>query len=129
MHISVIMVVGAQWRSLLPGIIMYNSNIQEERTAAISLASKMVESLKFQPVQARIFEGKEPIQFFSIFQSFMLFKGGVSSGYKNYMKVILKVLVELFISIMDACIFLIFPALMFFIIYITFFLWIIQSVV
>ncbi|XP_058091696.1 villin-4-like isoform X2 [Magnolia sinica] len=89
----------------------------------------MVESLKFQPVQARIFEGKEPIQFFSIFQSFMLFKGGVSSGYKNYMKVILKVLVELFISIMDACIFLIFPALMFFIIYITFFLWIIQSVV
>ncbi|XP_058068041.1 villin-4 [Magnolia sinica] len=70
----------------LVGTWFGRQSVEEERTAAISLASKMVESLKFQPVQARIFEGKEPIQFFSIFQSFMLFKGGVSSGYKNYIK-------------------------------------------
>ncbi|XP_077238381.1 villin-4-like [Tasmannia lanceolata] len=59
-------------------------SVEEERAAAISFASKMVESLKSQPAQARIFEGKEPIQFFSIFQSFIVFKGGLSSGYKNY---------------------------------------------
>uniref|UniRef100_A0A6N2M4K4 Gelsolin-like domain-containing protein n=1 Tax=Salix viminalis TaxID=40686 RepID=A0A6N2M4K4_SALVM len=56
----------------------------EERASAISLVSKMVESLKFLPSQARIYEGNEPIQFFSIFQSFIVFKGGHSSGYKKY---------------------------------------------
>ncbi|KAE9462459.1 hypothetical protein C3L33_05669, partial [Rhododendron williamsianum] len=44
----------------------------------------MVESLKFLPVQARIYEGNEPIQFFSIFQSFIVFKGGLSDGYKKH---------------------------------------------
>ncbi|XP_010928694.1 villin-3 isoform X1 [Elaeis guineensis] len=58
--------------------------LQEERSAAISLASKMVESLKLQAVQARFYEGKEPVQFFSIFQSFIVYKGGLSSGYKKY---------------------------------------------
>lgn len=83
--------------------------MQEERTAAISLANKVVESLKLHAVQvilltarisvsfsgshlfiffnvfffhkflnlhlqARIFEGMEPIQFFSIFQSVIMFK-------------------------------------------------------
>lgn len=59
-------------------------SVEEERTSAISLATKMVESLKFLPAQARIYEGNEPIQFFSIFQSFIVFKGGVSDGYKKY---------------------------------------------
>ncbi|XP_073001746.1 villin-5-like [Typha latifolia] len=59
-------------------------SIQEERTASISLASKIVESVKSQAVQARLYEGKESIQFFSIFQSFVVYKGGVSSGYKNF---------------------------------------------
>nr|CAD1840268.1 unnamed protein product [Ananas comosus var. bracteatus] len=59
-------------------------SVQEERAVAISLASKMVESVKSQAVQARIYEGKEPIQFFSIFQSFIIYKGGLSSGYKNF---------------------------------------------
>ncbi|CAH8381554.1 unnamed protein product [Eruca vesicaria subsp. sativa] len=48
------------------------------------MASKMVESMKFVPAQARIYEGKEPVQFFVIMQSFIVFKGGVSSGYKKY---------------------------------------------
>ncbi|KAJ6829531.1 villin-5-like isoform X2 [Iris pallida] len=59
---------------------------QEERIAAIALAGKMVESLKSQAVQARLYEGKEPIQFFSIFQSFIVYKGGVSSGYKKFVE-------------------------------------------
>lgn len=56
----------------------------EERATAISLATKMTESFKSQAVQARIYEGKEPIQFLSIFQSFIVFKGGISSGYKKF---------------------------------------------
>ncbi|XP_043719356.1 villin-4 isoform X2 [Telopea speciosissima] len=59
-------------------------SVEDERASAISLASKMIESLKSQGTRARIFEGNETIQFFSIFQSFIVFKGGVSSGYKNY---------------------------------------------
>ncbi|KAH6772256.1 villin 4 [Perilla frutescens var. frutescens] len=39
---------------------------------------------KFQDFKARIYEGSEPIQFFAIFQSFIVFKGGLSKGYKNY---------------------------------------------
>ncbi|KAG5563665.1 hypothetical protein RHGRI_000009 [Rhododendron griersonianum] len=37
-----------------------------------------------QSVEARIYEGNEPIQFFSIFQSFIVFKGGLSDGYKKH---------------------------------------------
>ncbi|KAG6512301.1 hypothetical protein ZIOFF_030401 [Zingiber officinale] len=59
---------------------------EEERTSAISLANKLVENLKSQAVLARFYEGKEPIQFFSIFQHLIVFKGGVSSGYKNFVE-------------------------------------------
>uniref|UniRef100_A0A0D9W924 HP domain-containing protein n=1 Tax=Leersia perrieri TaxID=77586 RepID=A0A0D9W924_9ORYZ len=62
-------------------------SIEEERTSAISLASKMVQAAKFQAVQARLYEGKEPIQFFVIFQSLQVFKGGLSSAYKNFISV------------------------------------------
>lgn len=75
--------------------------MQEERNAAISLANKMVESVKFQATQvskkmenvlnvttilwslcpinmfhfqARLYDGKEPIQFFVIFQTFIVYK-------------------------------------------------------
>ncbi|XP_022755445.1 villin-4-like isoform X2 [Durio zibethinus] len=58
--------------------------VEEERISAVSLASKMVESMKFRAAQVCIHEGSEPIQFFSIFQSFIVFKGGLSDGYKNY---------------------------------------------
>ncbi|WCJ41166.1 villin putative [Euphorbia peplus] len=58
--------------------------LQEERASSLSLASRMVESLKFLPAQARLYKGSEPIQFFTIFQSFIIFKGGLSSEYKNY---------------------------------------------
>ncbi|KAL3629767.1 Villin-4 [Castilleja foliolosa] len=59
-------------------------SVEEDQVAAVSQASKMVESMKFVPTQARIHEGDEPLQFFAIFQSFIIFKGGLSKGYKNY---------------------------------------------
>ncbi|RLM73340.1 hypothetical protein C2845_PM15G21000 [Panicum miliaceum] len=59
-------------------------SVEVERASAMSLASKMVQAAKFQAVQARIYDGREPIQFFVIFQSLQVFKGGLSSGYKNF---------------------------------------------
>ncbi|GAB2218270.1 hypothetical protein Droror1_Dr00001490 [Drosera rotundifolia] len=46
----------------------------------------MVEAMKFLPAQARIYEGSEPIEFFAIFQSFIVFKGGLGDGYKKYIE-------------------------------------------
>ncbi|KAJ4830498.1 Villin-4 [Turnera subulata] len=68
----------------LVGTWFGQKSVEEERASAISLANKMVEALKFLPAQARIYEGRETIQFFTIFQSFIVFKGGLSSGYKDY---------------------------------------------
>ncbi|XP_047053719.1 villin-3 isoform X1 [Lolium rigidum] len=59
-------------------------SIQEERTAATSLANTMIESLKFQAVLVRLYEGKESIEFFPIFQNLVIFKGGASTGYKKF---------------------------------------------
>ncbi|KGN65472.1 villin-4 isoform X1 [Cucumis sativus] len=75
---------GEDKEEFLVGTWFGKQSVEGERAAALSLASKMVESLKFLPVQARIYEGHEPIQFYSIFQSFIVFKGGLSDGYKNY---------------------------------------------
>ena len=70
----------------LVGTWIGKNSIEEERASALSLASKMVESMKFLPSMARIYEGNEPIQFHSILQSFIVFKGGVSDAYKSYIK-------------------------------------------
>ncbi|KAJ1429978.1 Villin/Gelsolin [Sesbania bispinosa] len=51
---------------------------------ATRLASTMFNSLKGRPVQGRIFEGKEPPQFVALFQPMVVLKGGLSSGYKNF---------------------------------------------
>jgi gelsolin len=68
----------------LVGTWFGKQSVEEDRASAISLANKMVESMKFVPAQARINEGKEPIQFFVIMQSFITFKGGVSDAFKKY---------------------------------------------
>ncbi|KAG2280413.1 hypothetical protein Bca52824_051633 [Brassica carinata] len=68
----------------LVGTWLGKQSVEEERASAISMASKMVESMKFMPAQARIYEGKEPIQFFVIMQSFITFKGGLSDTFKKY---------------------------------------------
>ncbi|KAK1399798.1 villin-4 [Heracleum sosnowskyi] len=59
-------------------------SIQEDRSSAISQASKMIETMKFLPTQACYYDGNEPIEFFAIFQTLMVFKGGRSVGYKKY---------------------------------------------
>ncbi|XP_021723438.1 villin-4-like [Chenopodium quinoa] len=68
----------------LIGIWIGKQSIEEEQISATTLATKIVENMKFVPTQARFYEGSEPIQFFAIFQSFIVFKGGLSEGYKNY---------------------------------------------
>ncbi|KAK6159054.1 hypothetical protein DH2020_006368 [Rehmannia glutinosa] len=75
---------GEEREEYLIGTWFGKQSVEEDRVAATSQASKMVEALKFLPTQARIYEGNESIQFFAIFQSFIIFKGGLSSGYKNY---------------------------------------------
>ncbi|XWS73278.1 hypothetical protein CRYUN_Cryun02cG0114200 [Craigia yunnanensis] len=75
---------GEDKEEYLIGTWLGKQSVEEERVTAVSLASKMVESMKFLAVLACIHEGSEPIQFFSIFQSFIVFKGGLSDGYKNY---------------------------------------------
>ncbi|KAL9442373.1 hypothetical protein AB3S75_020806 [Citrus x aurantiifolia] len=75
---------GDEKEEILIGTWFGKQSVADDRASAISLASKMVESMKFLPVQARIYEGHEPIQFFSIFQSFIVLKGGLSDGYKTY---------------------------------------------
>ncbi|WOK92682.1 villin-4-like isoform X1 [Canna indica] len=75
---------GEDKEEYLIGTWFGKKSIEEERTAAVSLAGKMVESLKLMAVQAQFYEGKEPLLFFSIFQSFLAYKGGLSSAYKSF---------------------------------------------
>ncbi|KAL7097492.1 hypothetical protein ACP275_10G148200 [Erythranthe tilingii] len=75
---------GEEKEEYLIGTWFGKQSVEEDRVVAASQASKMVEAMKFLPTQARIYEGNEPIQFFAIFQSFIVLKGGLSEGYKNY---------------------------------------------
>ncbi|KAL4341070.1 hypothetical protein GQ457_08G002370 [Hibiscus cannabinus] len=59
-------------------------SVEKERASAASLARKIVESMKFMAAQACFHEGSEPVLFFYIFQSVIVFKGGLSDGYKSY---------------------------------------------
>ncbi|KAL3339134.1 hypothetical protein AABB24_027987 [Solanum stoloniferum] len=59
-------------------------SIEEDQITAVRLASTMCNSLKGRPVLGRVFQGKEPPQFVAIFQPMLVLKGGLSSGYKNY---------------------------------------------
>ncbi|GJV50106.1 villin-1 isoform X1 [Tanacetum coccineum] len=60
-----------------------NMSSAEDRAEAISLTSGVVDSTKGDPVLARIVENKEPSQFFMIFQTLIIFKGGMGSRYKS----------------------------------------------
>ncbi|XP_075102543.1 villin-3 [Nicotiana tabacum] len=59
-------------------------SIEEDQSMAARLASTMCNSFKGRPVLGRVFQGKEPPQFVAIFQPMLVLKGGLSSGYKNY---------------------------------------------
>ncbi|XP_078436450.1 villin-2-like isoform X2 [Wolffia australiana] len=56
---------------------------QDDQTAAFELACGMCNSLKNRPTQGCIFQGKEPPQFIALFQPMVVFKGGLSSSFKN----------------------------------------------
>ncbi|KAA8549393.1 hypothetical protein F0562_001077 [Nyssa sinensis] len=58
-------------------------SVMEDRANAISHLNAIVNSTKGDPVMAQIVEGKEPIQFFLIFQKLIIFKGGMSTQYKS----------------------------------------------
>ncbi|KAK9124474.1 hypothetical protein Sjap_014076 [Stephania japonica] len=60
-----------------------SNSIKEDRDDTVSHMSAMINSIKGHPVMAHIFEGKEPVQFYSIFQKLVVFKGGWSSRYKK----------------------------------------------
>ncbi|KAK9128758.1 hypothetical protein Syun_017555 [Stephania yunnanensis] len=59
-------------------------SVQDDQITATRLASTMTNSLKGRPCQGRIFQGKEPPQFIALFEPMVVLKGGVSSGYKNF---------------------------------------------
>ncbi|XP_017436371.1 villin-1 isoform X2 [Vigna angularis] len=63
-----------------------SKSVMEDKTAAISHMSTMADSIRTNPVMAQIHEGKEPAQFFSILHRLVVFKGGNSSGYRNFIE-------------------------------------------
>ncbi|GAB2291448.1 hypothetical protein Dimus_025703, partial [Dionaea muscipula] len=75
---------GEDKEEYLVGTWFGKQSVEDERSSAVTLVNKMVEIMKFLPAQARIYEGSEPMDFFAIFQSFIVFKGGLSDGYKKY---------------------------------------------
>ncbi|PKA55391.1 Villin-2 [Apostasia shenzhenica] len=62
---------------------MGDESIQDDKLMATRLANTMWTSMRGRPVQGRIFQGKEPAQFIALFQPMVVFKGGVSTGYKK----------------------------------------------
>ncbi|XP_059660858.1 villin-1 isoform X2 [Cornus florida] len=60
-------------------------SVMEDRADAISNMNTIANSTKGDPVLAQIVEGREPIQFFSIFQTLIIYKGGMSKRYKRSM--------------------------------------------
>ncbi|KAI7981332.1 Villin-1 [Camellia lanceoleosa] len=55
----------------------------EDKADAISHMNAIINSTKGDPVLAQIVEGKEPVQFFFIFQTLIILKGGMSTRYKR----------------------------------------------
>ncbi|CAA6668975.1 unnamed protein product [Spirodela intermedia] len=62
---------------------MGKDSTQDDQMMASRLANTMCSSLKGRPVQGRIIQGKEPPQFIALFQPMIVFKGGLSSGFKK----------------------------------------------
>lgn len=60
-----------------------NKSCLEDRADAVSLTSVLLDSTKGEPALARIVENKEPNHFFMIFQTLIIFKGGMGSRYKS----------------------------------------------
>ncbi|CAH1432639.1 unnamed protein product [Lactuca virosa] len=74
---------GEDQEEYLIGTWFGKQSVEEDQHSAGSQENKMIESLKFMAAQLQIYEGREPVLLFAIFQSFLVFKGGLSGGYKN----------------------------------------------
>ncbi|CAL4930935.1 unnamed protein product [Urochloa decumbens] len=61
-------------------------SIRNDQEMAFQIANTLWNSLKGRPVLGRIYQGKEPPQFVAIFQPMVILKGGISSGYKNFVE-------------------------------------------
>ncbi|EEF36749.1 villin-1 [Ricinus communis] len=59
-------------------------SIQDDRVDAISHINAIADSTKGDPVLAQVFGDKEPLQLFLIFQTVIIFKGGLSKRYKRF---------------------------------------------
>ncbi|KAG7949492.1 hypothetical protein I3843_13G065300 [Carya illinoinensis] len=60
------------------------SSVMEDRKATISHMNAIADSTKGNPVLAQVVGDNEPVQFFSIIQKLIIFKGGMSKGYKKF---------------------------------------------
>ncbi|KAK9280649.1 hypothetical protein L1049_014345 [Liquidambar formosana] len=58
-------------------------SVMEDRVDAISHMNTLVGSTKGHPVLAQVVDGKEPLQFFMILKTLIIFKGGNSKRYKK----------------------------------------------
>ncbi|XP_015873827.3 villin-1 [Ziziphus jujuba] len=58
-------------------------SVMEDRRDAISHMNVIADSTRGNPVLAQVVQDKEPVQFFFIFQTLIIFKGGKSAGYKK----------------------------------------------
>ncbi|KAJ6345291.1 hypothetical protein OIU78_008044 [Salix suchowensis] len=58
-------------------------SVPDDRADAISHMNAIADSSKKDPVLVQVNQDKEPLLFFSIFQTVIIFKGGLSKRYKN----------------------------------------------
>ncbi|PNT19567.2 hypothetical protein POPTR_009G045000v4 [Populus trichocarpa] len=58
-------------------------SVLDDRADAISHMNAIADSSKRDPVLVQVIQDKEPLLFFSIFQTVIIFKGGLSKRYKN----------------------------------------------
>ncbi|XWS71583.1 hypothetical protein CRYUN_Cryun03dG0150300 [Craigia yunnanensis] len=61
-----------------------HGSVLEDRGDAIFHMSAIIDSTRGDPVMAQVTQNKEPVQFFLIFQTFVVYKGGISAGYKKF---------------------------------------------
>ncbi|XP_039041546.1 LOW QUALITY PROTEIN: villin-1-like [Hibiscus syriacus] len=61
-----------------------HGSVPEDRADAIFHMDAIVDSARGDPVMAQVAQNKEPLQFFLIFQTLIVYKGGISAGYKKF---------------------------------------------
>ncbi|KAJ6309960.1 hypothetical protein OIU76_014827 [Salix suchowensis] len=70
-------------RGKLKVVCQFAPCVPDDRADAISHMNAIADSSKKDPVLVQVNQDKEPLLFFSIFQTVIIFKGGLSKRYKN----------------------------------------------